>query len=982
MSTSRTRHSRSLLPAAVLLAASSAFALDPHKGLTQYSRTTWTQQQGLPQDTVRAIAQTADGYLWVGTDEGLARFDGYEFTTFRKDSGDLPSNSITALAAGADGALWIGTPSGLTQYRDKRFHTYTTRSGLPDDSITCLHAGYGGVLWIVSGEYLSRFEAGRFTNYAPGKDLPVSTVRLVTEDRNRDLWVAGYGGVGKQAGGKFSTAIDGAGLAGAIGTGMAADAQGALWLAGNQGLLRRMPDGRIRRFGTADGLPDLRLRTVLPDRDGGIWVGSDAGLARLEGGRFVATPVEGVHERAQVRCLFEDREGDLWVGTSTGLVRLRDDIFTVFGKSEGLPSDQPTVVFQDRAGKVWVGFGDGGMVQFSDPERRFAAREGLPGDQVFSIREAPGGDLLIGVHGGVARMHDGRFSAFQPPDPFSRVNVYDALEDAAGNLWLATPGGLLRQNGGQLRTVIPGGPVLAMGVSTLSLARDGAIWAGTFGRGLWRVHGDEQRLYTTADGLSSDQIRTLYEERDGTLWIGTYNGGLNQFRDGRFHRFTERDGLLSDNIGTINSDGESLWLSTTRGICRIAKRQLQDLAAGRRRSLDPANYGVEDGLRSAQCAPAYPTAEGGTRTSDGRLWFTTGRGLAVFDPRTQPEPRMAPLPRLVEMTVNDEPVDPGAPRLPPDSQRVEFRFAALHLSAPEQVRYSYKLEGVDPDWAPPGSRRSINYNSLRHGHYRFLMRASLAGGPTAESAYDFQVLPHFYETLWFRILAVALALAAASGLYGLRLRQIRSRFALVLEERARLAREIHDTLAQGFVGISSQLDAVAMCLTGETPAARKYLEMARKMARHSLTEARRSVMDLRSSVLEGQFLGPALESGARVWTAGSGVEVTVDAGGPPAALPEAMEQHLLRIAQEAVTNVLKHAGATMIVIQLRIAERKLRLRISDNGRGFEEPDVFSSLGGHFGLIGMRERAERLGGELRLESRPGQGTEVEVTVPLP
>jgi signal transduction histidine kinase/ligand-binding sensor domain-containing protein len=975
---------RGIFCGAILLAASNAFALDPHKGLTQYSRTTWTQQQELPQDTVRAIVQTADGYLWVGTDEGLARFDGYDFTTFRKDSGDLPSNSITALAATPDGALWIGTPNGLTQYREKRFHTYTTKSGLPDDAITWLYPDHGGALWIVAGEYLSRFADGRFSNFAPGPDLPVAAVRLVCEDANHDLWVAGYAGVGKLAGGKFTMAIDSAGLAGLIGTSMAVDARGTLWLAGNQGLLRRLPNGRIRKYGTADGLPDLRLRTVLPDRDGGIWVGSDSGLARLEGDRFIVTPAEGVHERTQVRCLFEDREGDLWVGTSTGLIRLRDDVFTVYGKSEGLPSDQPTVVFQDRAGKVWVGFGDSGLLQFSNEGGpQFSVREGLPGEQVFSIRQARNGDLLIGVHGGVARMHGERFSAFTPRDPFSRVNVYDAMEDAAGDVWLATPGGLIRMHGEHVETVIPGGPVLVMGVSTLCEARDGAIWAGTFGKGLWRIRGAEQRLYTTADGLSSDRIRTLYEDGAGALWIGTFDGGLDELRDGRMRSFTERDGLLSDNIARITDDGESLWLSTTRGICRVAKRQLRDLAAGKRRSLDPTNYGVEDGLRSAQCAPANPTAAGGVRTSDGELWFTTSRGLAIFDPGTQPQPRLAPAPYLVEMRANGEPVDvERAAKLPPESQRVEFRYTALHLSAPEQVQYSYKLEGVDPEWVPAGSRRTTNYNSLRHGHYRFLVRASLAGGPAAERPYDFEVLPHFYDTAWFRVLAVALAVAAAWGLYGLRLRQIRLRFALVLEERARLAREIHDTLAQGFVGISSQLDAVAMCLTDEASAARKYLDMARKMARHSLTEARRSVMDLRSSALEGQDLASALESGARAWTAGGGVAVTVDADGEAGDLPQAMEQHLLRIAQEAVTNVLKHAGATKIAIRLHTAERKLRLRIEDNGRGFEQQDVFSSLGGHFGLLGMRERAERLGGELRLESRPGVGTEVEVTVPLP
>jgi signal transduction histidine kinase len=292
------------------------------------------------------------------------------------------------------------------------------------------------------------------------------------------------------------------------------------------------------------------------------------------------------------------------------------------------------------------------------------------------------------------------------------------------------------------------------------------------------------------------------------------------------------------------------------------------------------------------------------------------------------------------------------------------------------------LNGLETKWVPAGARREINYNTPKHGNYRFIVRAELPDGQSTETSYAFDVLPHYYETSWFLALEVAALLAVAWGVYQLRLRQIRSRFSLVLEERGRLAREIHDTLAQGFVGISSQLDAVAMCMPDEPSPARKYLDMARRMARHSLTEARRSVMDLRASVLEGQDLAAALESGTRMWTAGTGVDVKVDVSGPETVLPQEMEQHLLRIAQEAVTNAVKHAGAKSIAIKLHTEARKIYLRIHDNGRGFETPDVFSTHGGHFGLIGMRERAERLGGELRLASNPGEGTEVEVTVPLP
>jgi two-component sensor histidine kinase len=313
---------------------------------------------------------------------------------------------------------------------------------------------------------------------------------------------------------------------------------------------------------------------------------------------------------------------------------------------------------------------------------------------------------------------------------------------------------------------------------------------------------------------------------------------------------------------------------------------------------------------------------------------------------------------------------------------LQVRYTALHFSAPELVQYWYKLEGLDRDWVRAGKRRLINYNSLSYGSYRFVVRAQVPGAPPAEASYAFVLLPYFYETAWFRVLGVALLGGLVWLGFRVRVRQIGSRFALVLEERARLAREIHDTLAQGFVGISSQLDAVAMSMPEDDSPARQYLQMARRMARHSLTEARRSMMDLRASVLEDRDLAAALEAGARAWTAGQPVEVSVEAMGESRPLPQETEQQLLRIAQEAVANVMKHANASRIGIKLEREPKSLRLRIVDNGRGFEERDAFAAHEGHFGLLGMRERAERLGGGLHLASRLGEGTEVEVSVPLP
>jgi signal transduction histidine kinase/ligand-binding sensor domain-containing protein len=981
----RARHFRTLwLAAAVLLAGlRPGWALDPHKSLTQYSRTVWTQHNGLPQDTVRAIAQTADDYLWVGTDEGLARFDGYDFQVFDKANGDLPANSITALAATKDGALWIGTSNGLTLYRDKQFHTYTTQQGLPDNSILALYEDHPGDLWVVAGAYLSRFQNGKFTTYAPGSDLPGSSVRSIREDLQHNLWIGGLGSLARMEANHFVPVLDDKALNGGVVSSMLADHKGNFWAGGSKGIVEIAASGKVRRYDIADGLPDSLVRDLLEDRDGVIWAGTNGGLARLEGERFVA--VRGEDTQEAVRCLFEDREGNLWVGSSSGLIRLRDDLLTVYGKSEGLPGDPPNSVFQDRTGRLWVGFHDGGLLLFSGAgaPRLFTPRDGLPNSEIFSIRQARNDDLLICSRAGLVRMHEGRFETFVPPDPLARAAVFDALEDSTGRLWLATGGGLMMLEGGRARFVIASPPPLNNSIGSLCEGRDGSIWAGTFGKGLWRIHGEESQQYTTTNGLSSDQIRSMYQDSSGTLWIGTFDGGLNALKDGRFTHFTARDGLLSDNVADVEDDGVSLWLSTSRGICRIAKKQLQDFAEHRRATLDPINYGVEDGLRSAQCAPSYPIGGGGHRTSDGRLWFTTSAGLAVYDPKAPQQRTRAPQVRLVELTADERRVDLAHPaRLGPEIKGIEFRYTGLLLSGPERVRYSYRLENLDTDWVNAGNRRVQNYNSLRHGSYRFTVRAGLPGGPVSEASYAFVVLPHFYETAWFRLLCAAGLLCVGWAVYQLRLRQIRYRFALVLEERARLAREIHDTLAQGFVGIASQLDAVAMCMPEADTPARKFLDLARRMARHSLTEARRSVMDLRASALEGQDLAAALKSGTRMWTAGSPVAVNVDVSGAEKPLPQEMEQHLLRIAQEAVTNVLKHAGASQIWIKLHMEARKLQLRIIDNGHGFDQQDVFASRGGHFGVLGMRERAERLGGELHLASHPGEGTEVEVKVPLP
>jgi signal transduction histidine kinase/ligand-binding sensor domain-containing protein len=966
----------------LLAAGWNGYALNPAKALSQYSITVWSQQQGLPQDTIRAIAQTTDGFLWLGTDEGLARFDGYEFVAFGKDHGDLPSNSVNVLASGPDGALWIGTPNGLTRYAHGRFRTFTEKDGLPRNPVTALFVDHAGDLWIVAAGSLSRFDGSRFTNFFPERDIALRVVRGVWEDPSGILYVAGTSSVVRLENGKFRGIFEPSALANDFPGAVLKDHQGSLWILGYRGLIRQTPDGRISRYGAREGLTDpFELRDMKEDRDGNLWVATDSGLARLEGSRFHIL-ADGTSQDG-VRCVFEDRDGNLWVGSNRGLLRLRDNVFTVFGKDEGLPSDEPNAIHEDHDGSVWVGFLDAGLKRLSPGDPFHALVVGPDKGRIYSVRETRTGALLVCSREGLTIRDQDRVRTFVPPDPQGRKRVFDALQDSSGRIWLALPDGLGQLSGNEFRTVIPAAnPSMLEGAFvTLAKASDDSLWAGTIQGGLWHITPAGNRLYTIADGLGSNQIRSLYSDQDGTLWVGTFGGGLSAFRAGRFHKFNERDGLLSDNISQIADDGDALWLSTTRGICRIPKEQLIDFATGKRSHLDPANYGLADGLRSAQ-APT-DIGLGGGRHSDGSLWFATARGVAIYRPGNT-RARIGSLPiYIADFTADGQRFDASShPRVPPGRGRVEIRYAAVDLSAPDRVRYSYKLDGLDSDWISAGSRRVATYNSLGHGHYWFRIRAEAPGAPPSEAAYDLELLPHYYETGWFRGLCAALAAFLCWMAYQLRVRQIRLRFAAVFKERMRLAREIHDTLAQAFVGISSQLDALETCLPETLRPAHIYLDLARRMAQHSLTEARRSVMDLRSAALSDRDLAAALQSNARHWAAGKSVNVEVHVDGGFEDLPEDMEHNLLRIAQEAVTNASKHAQATRIKVTLERTGKTLNLTVIDDGCGFQIDDAFAAMGGHFGLIGIRERAERIGGELRLESRPHAGTEVEISVPIP
>jgi len=517
---------------AMVWASTSLHALTPHKAITQYTRTTWTQAQGLPQDTIRAIAQTKDGYLWLGTNDGLIRFDGYDFVTFAREDGAIPTNTVAELCAGKDGSLWIGTSGGLTRYYQNKFQTFTPKDGIPAGSINSLVEDQRGTVWIAVGGMLTRFENGQFFTYSPAAIAPLEVVQIVHEDSQGQLWVSGLGGLITRSGAGFAKVLGPEPLGGALMTAMAINAQG-VWLAGNQGIFLRRADGSLTHFDTRNGLPANLVRALLQDRSGNLWVGTNAGLSRFENGRFVTFSTDAGADRVDwVWSLFEDREGDLWVGMNSSLNRFRDDPFVTYGHSEGLPSDQPIVVRQDRGGEVWIGYHDTGLLAFHS-RRHFTRQDGLPSNEIFGISETRNGDLLIATRGGLSRKHGGVFTTYRVPDPWHNQVVYDGIEDSQSRIWAAASSGLYRLDGQKWSHMLQDGHGTGQNTVAVIQGNDGSIWAAMLTNGLWRVvngkaPADPPRRYK---GLGSDKLRALYQDSDGTLWIGTFGGGLSSLRD-------------------------------------------------------------------------------------------------------------------------------------------------------------------------------------------------------------------------------------------------------------------------------------------------------------------------------------------------------------------------------------------------------------------------------------------------------------------
>jgi len=931
-----------------------AFALEPTTPLANYGRQGWATENGLPQNTVQAVAQTRDGFLWLGTEVGLVQFDGNGFAIFDQHSRPaLPGNDVQCLLAAKDGSLWVGTSDGLARMKDGTVTTFTTADGLP------------------------------------GND-----VRALTEDSDRSVVIVRTdGGTTRIAGGRLQVTDAGPPNASSQ---LAVTLPGGSFARAGKGVVELIRGVKTEeRWKLGRDLPGNRIQSLFADRSGSLWIGTNSGLVRYAEGKLEKFPVTDPLATASVLAILEDREGDLWVGTeSSGLQILRDQRFQTLTVREGLASDNTTAVVEDSVGTLWIGTAGSGVtaLQPGKPARKWAVHDGLLSDFVLSLAAAKNGDLWVGTADGLSRIRNGSVASFTSADGLPDDFIRSLLADGDGSLWIGTRRGLTHWSvpgdlaGGRMETYTTANGLGSDLVGAMARDSSGDLWVATLA-GLARRSNGRLSNFTTANGLSSNVITALLARNDGTLLIGTQDHGWNLW-DGQGFTPVKENGLAGTTIRAILDDGlNHLWFATGSGLARCACGH----SMGKMQGADCAHwieFGAADGLRSHETATnSHPSA---WRGRDGRLWFATPRGLVEVDPQHFPVNTVAPPVAVERFAVDDadQPLSGLAElKVPAGHNHFQLEYAGLSYVAPQKVRYRYMLQGFDHDWTDAGARRTAYYTNIPPGTYTFRVQAANNDGlwNLEGASLEFRLAPHFYQTIWFYVL-LGVALVALV-LLALRLRLLRAEreFRAVLGERNRIAREIHDTLAQGYVGISVQLEVLSELLRlNKVDAAAKHLDTTRGYVREGLADARQSIWALRSQDSAETTL-PVRTRRMVEQAGGHGLEAHFSIYGAYRALPPGTEREILRVTQEAIHNVKKHAAATKVTVQLEYTPGEIALEVGDNGCGFEmhaDGAQADPQPGHYGLIGMRERAAAIGGTLQVVSAPGDGTTVRLRAPAP
>ena len=956
------------------------------RAMSQYLRDQWGSERGYPGGPVYAIAQGADGYLWIGAEKGLVRFDGLSFRLFEPKgltAGAGPT--VFGVTAASDGSVWV-RPRGveLLRLQDGAFESLLPGLGSPSSVVSAMQRGRGARMLLAT---LSRgalaYDNGRFDVIAAPDAMPSSSfVIAIAEGANGEVWLGTRGaGLLRAERGRVTRITEG--LPDLKVNCLLPDGSGELWIGTDKGIAR-WTGSVITREGIPDPLQGLPALAMIRDRGSNVWIAAGArGLLRMNARGMVAPADPAGPATRHVSTVFEDRDGNLWVGTDRGVERWRDPVFTTFSTAQGLPGDGVGPIYVDRGGRTWFAPTTGGLFWIEDGVVRRADAAELDRDVIYSI-DGGGDEVWIGrQRGGLTRLRPSTggigLERFTHRHGLAQDSVYAVRLARDGAVWAGTlSGGASRFKEGTFTTYTARDGLASNTVAAILEARDGTVWFGTPGglsawsRGAWRT-------FTTRDGLPANDVNTLFEDSTGTLWVGT-TAGAALVRDGRVSALRGAP-APSGSIHGFAEDGLGfLWITTADSIVS-AKREAwlaapDALAAVRR-------YGTADGLLALESVKRHRTL---LADSGGRIWVALTRGLAVADPAAAGSHTLPALTHVESLTVDGDPVALVPPiKVASSRRRVALSYSGLSLSVPERVMFRYRLDGFDRDWSEPVPDRQAVYTNLRPGPYRFRVLASNSDGVWngAESTLAFAVQPMFWQTAPFQALMVALCAAAGWGLYRLRLlqmaRRLQVRFDERLAERTRIAQELHDTLLQGFLSASMQLHVAADALPGDSPV-RSQLGRVLDLMGRVIEEGRNAVRGLRAGSSAAHDLEGAFSEIPGEFAGGPFPAFRVIVEGRSRRLTAAIRDEVYRIGREAVVNAFRHAGAERIEIELEYAARELRLFVRDDGRGMPAEAMPSAADGHWGITGMHERAERVGATLRIRSRAAAGTEVELRVP--
>jgi ligand-binding sensor domain-containing protein/signal transduction histidine kinase len=1019
----------------VLFILNSAFswALDPRKDISHYIIDQWTTaSSNIPQNSVLSMVQTRDGYLWIGTYEGLSRFDGLYFTVFDKsNTPEIQNNGMLVMAEGADGVLWIGTPNGLLCRRAGKFRNYTEADGLAGDFILSLCLDAHGDLWVGTTRGLSCFQQGVFINLKTPSGMELSYVSALCADRSGTLWIGTSAGLFRYRAGRFTANTLPGGKAGNTVWALCSARDGTLWIGTAGDWLISFRREVFRTYSEEQGLSGKKVRVIYEDSRGTLWIGTDnGGLNRLENGTFTSLSQQHGLSNDSVRALIEDHEGSLWIGTSGGgLNRLKDDRYIFYNTRNGLPVDMIRSVMQDRQGNFWIGTIGGGLVRFSSGKFQvFGAKDGLNSQRIWSIAQARDDAIWFGTYGGgLYRMQAGKVKAYSTRNGMSNDIVRAILAARDGTIWAGT-------NGGGIDILHPDGRIVNFSrrnglsddfIYAIVQDREDTVWVGTYNGDLYRFKGEEFSIYHPHDEISQHAIWALLPDQDGAIWIGTNSGGLIRLKNGKFRTISTRNGLYNDvAFQLLEDDYGFLWMNCNKGVYRVSKKELNDFADGLTERIHSLSFGISEGVRGVESTgPAQPA---GWKSLDGKLWFPTSNGVAVVDPGYRGNNAYSPPVLIEKMAINDNAVDLAEPlQIGPGRKKLEFTYTALSFLVPEKNHFKTMLKGFDRDWSAETNQRQVSYTNLPPGHYTFRVIACNNNGKwnLAGASLRFELRPFFFQAFWFWSIVVSCLLLVAIMAFKWRFRRLERREreleTLVHERTAELSRvneellkakrlqdevqsiAVHDLKnpLQAIMGSADlicrqnqELPASARLAKGIFDASKRILALVNEMLEISRIETDDLKLELQAVDIGRLIAQVAKGFAPQILNKEQKINFTIE----PKSLVQGDPEWLKVIFDNLISNAVKFSPRqSSIVVTVSCLEKTVLVTVADQGPGLNADDK-KKLFGKFqrlsarptggesstglGLSIAEQLVRKAGGRIWAASETGQGSTFYVELP--